>query len=84
MITALVSQFKFSLAAAGLLEAALAFVELNAELSIDGFDERNGTIWECFRLGFELNAEPWSIAKLFGARASASEEVFEVPRVPGF
>ena len=30
-------------------EAALAFFELNAELSIDGFGERNGTILECFR-----------------------------------
>lgn len=29
-------------------EAALAFFELNAELSIDGFGERNGTILECF------------------------------------
>jgi hypothetical protein len=30
-------------------EAALAFFELNAELSIDGFGERNVTILECFR-----------------------------------
>ncbi len=30
-------------------EAALAFFELNAESSIDGFGERKGTIWECFR-----------------------------------
>jgi len=30
-------------------EAGLAFFELNAELSIDRFGERKGTILECFR-----------------------------------